>query len=84
VIERWSVFRLVNRWYRCRPFLTSWVLLATGMVVLMTLFAFDAGLTLRQHVTLAVITVGLAWLCVWIISLEDREHQSEEPEERVP
>ncbi|HEV2124682.1 MAG TPA: hypothetical protein VGW38_18175 [Chloroflexota bacterium] len=65
---------MVRRWYQRRPLLTSWVFLATGMVGLMLLFGWSADLTLRQYVTLSIATAGLAWLCVWIISLEDREH----------
>ncbi len=61
------------RWYARYPFLTTWGLLATGMVVLMVLFGRDAGLTFRQHATLGVITVGLAALCTWIIFLEHAE-----------
>ena len=65
--------RLVTSWYARRPFLTTWGVLAAGMVTMMVLFARDAGLTLRQHVTLAAVTVGLAALCTWIIFLEHAE-----------
>jgi hypothetical protein len=43
------------------------------MVLLTVVFGRDVGLTLRQHATLAAITVGLAWLCTWIVFLEDAE-----------
>jgi hypothetical protein len=67
------VARTITRWYARRPFLTTWCLLAAGMVVMIVLFGRDAGLTLRQHATLAVISVGLAALCTWIIFLEHGE-----------
>jgi len=43
------------------------------MVLMMVLFARDAGLTLRQHVTLSLVTIGLAAFCTWIIFLEHEE-----------
>jgi len=64
---------LVARWYARKPFLTTWGLLAAGMVVMMILFAQDAGLTFRQHATLALVTIGLAALCTWIIFLEHQD-----------
>ena len=47
-----------------------WAAVALGMVVMIVLFGLDAGLTFRQHATLAAIAVGLAWLCTWIAFLE--------------
>lgn len=66
-----AVQRVVRRWYARRPFTTTWGSLAGAMVILIIAFGWDAGLTLRQHGTLAVLTVGLAWVCTWIIFLED-------------
>jgi hypothetical protein len=66
----WRPVKIVAQWYVRRPFLTTWVVLALGMVVMLVVFGRDTGLTLRQHATLAVITVGLAALCTWIIFLE--------------
>ena len=67
------LFRQVAYWYDRRPFLTSWLLLAAGMVTLMTLFSLDAGLAPREYAAIAAATVGLAWLCVWIVFLEEQE-----------
>ncbi|MBI3972327.1 MAG: hypothetical protein HY332_13690 [Chloroflexi bacterium] len=67
------VIRALARWYERRPFLTLWGVLATGMVVMLVLFGRDAGLTLRQHVVLATVTVALAWLCTWIVFLDDAD-----------
>jgi len=69
----WPVASTIARWYARRPFLTTWGLLAAGMVVMMILFGHDAGLTFRQHASLGVITVGLAALCTSIIFLEHAE-----------
>ena len=65
--------RFVAHWYERRPLLTSWICLAAGMVILVVLFGRDAGLTFGQHAALAGVTVAVAWLCAWIICLEDRE-----------
>jgi hypothetical protein len=65
--------RFVARWHERRPLLTSWAALATSMVILVVLFGKDAGLTFGQHTALALVTVGVAWLCAWIICLADRE-----------
>jgi hypothetical protein len=65
---------------------TTWGALATGMIILLVVFGRDTGLTLRQHATLAAMTVGLAWLCTWIIFLEDTDSRplgsADSPESR--
>ena len=68
--SRWPVLRTLAAWYDRRPFLTTFALLAAGMAVMVILFGQDAGLTLRQHAVLVVVTIGLAALCTWIIFLE--------------
>lgn len=60
----------LRRSYARRPVLTSWALLAAGMLLLLTLFSLDAGLAPRELAAMAVATVALAWLCVWIVFLE--------------
>ena len=64
-------FRFIARCYARRPFLTAWALLALGMVLAVAVFGRDVGLTAGQHIALAGVTVPLAWLCTWIIFLED-------------
>jgi len=76
----WPVVSAIARCYARHPFLTTWALLAAGMVVMLVLFGHDAGLTLRQHATLGAITVGLAALCTWIIFLEHAEPPGGETE----
>ncbi len=58
------------------PQLTAWVVLAAGMVAILLWSAKDVGLLPGQMFALAVATILVAGLCVWIIGWED-----EEPEE---
>ena len=62
--------RWLKKSYARRPVLTSWVLLAAAMLILLTLFSLDAGLAPREYLTMAVATLALAWLCVWIVFLD--------------
>ena len=66
--------RWLRRSYEARPLLTGWAVLATGMLLMLTLFSLDAGLTIRQFAAVSVATLLLAWLCAWVITLEDAEH----------
>ncbi|MGH2353672.1 MAG: hypothetical protein ACRDJN_18875, partial [Chloroflexota bacterium] len=68
---RLTLAHTLSRWYDRRPFLTAWAFLAAGMVLVVILFGRDAGLTFRQHATLALLTIPLAWLCTWIVFLEE-------------
>jgi hypothetical protein len=65
--------RIVAAWYSARPRLTSWLLLAVAMEILMTLFSWGTGVLFRQWIALFGATILLAWLCVWVIFLEDGE-----------
>ena len=58
------------------PQLTAWIVLAAGMVAILLWSAKDVGLLPGQMFALAVATILVAGLCVWIIGWED-----EEPEE---
>ncbi len=53
------------------PALSSWILLAAGMVVIVVLAARNVGFTPSQWAAVVVATILLAGLCVWIISWED-------------
>jgi hypothetical protein len=64
---------LVERCYARRPFATSFGLLALGMLAVMSVFAWDSGLALRQYLAVAATTVLLALLCTWIVFLENAE-----------
>jgi hypothetical protein len=72
-LARLPLVRVVAAWYARRPRLVSWALLAAGMVILLTLFSQGAGLEPRNYAALVVATLALAWLCVWIIALEEDE-----------
>jgi len=52
------------------PMLTAWIALAIGMVVILLWASKDVALLTTQRLALAVITVLVAGLCVWIISWE--------------
>lgn len=60
------------------PRITAWIALAIGMVLILLWASKDVGLLPTQLLALAVATVVLAGLCVWIIGWED------EPEEGQP
>lgn len=55
------------------PQLTAWIVLATGMVVILLWSARDVGLLPMQMLALAVATILVAGLCIWIIGWEDEE-----------
>jgi hypothetical protein len=60
------------------PQLTSWIVLAAGMVAILLWSARDVGLLPMQMFALAVATVLVAGLCIWIISWEDDETEEKE------
>jgi hypothetical protein len=55
------------------PQITSWIILAIGMVVILIWSASDVGFTPSQWAALIVTTILLAGACVWIIGWEDDE-----------
>jgi len=57
---------LVNQ----HPNLAAWAALAVGMVVMLLIAVRHVGLLPGQILALVAVTVALAGLCVWIISLE--------------
>lgn len=62
---------LIRRVWTDHPTLTSWLVLAVGMVVIVVLAARNVGFTPPQWAAVIVATIILAGLCVWIISWED-------------
>lgn len=52
------------------PRLTSWIVLALGMVIMLVWAAKDVGLLPGQMAALIGATILLAGLCVWIIGWE--------------
>lgn len=55
------------------PQITSWVVLAVGMVIILVWSASDVGFTGSQWTALVITTILLAGACVWIIGWEDDE-----------
>ena len=52
------------------PNLAAWIALALGMVIMLLIAVRHVGLLPGQILALVVVTVLLAGLCLWIISLE--------------
>ena len=52
------------------PNLAAWIALALGMVIMLLVAVRHVGLLPGQVLALVMVTVLLAGLCVWIISLE--------------
>ncbi len=57
----------LNR-FRDHPRLTSWVILAIGMIIMLLIAAKDVPLLPSQLATMVIATIALAGLCVWIIN----------------
>jgi hypothetical protein len=65
------------------PQLTSWFVLAVGMVAILVWSARDVGLLPGQWAALIVATVLTAGLAVWIIGWEDESWEDEAPTNEV-
>ncbi len=61
------------------PQITSWIVLAIGMVMILVWSAKDVGFTGSQWVALVITTILLAGACVWIIGWEDDEDEEQQP-----
>jgi hypothetical protein len=57
------------------PQITSWIVLAIGMVIILVWSAIDVGFTPSQWTALVITTILLAGACVWIIGWEDDEEE---------
>jgi hypothetical protein len=63
------------------PQITSWIVLAIGMVIILVWSAKDVGFTSGQWTALVITTILLAGACVWIIGWEDDEEAPEPAEQ---
>ena len=72
------------RWMMLHPRLAAWLILSLGMVVLLVIEARDVGLLPTQWVALIVATVLVAGACVWIISWEDHDEETNDTPEAEP
>ncbi len=68
----------IKKFAENRPQITSWIVLAIGMVIILFWSAKDVGFTSSQWVVLTVTTILLAGACVWIIGWEDDEDEAED------
>ncbi len=66
--------RLQNLW-RDHPNLVSFAVLAVGMLVILFFSARHVGFSPGQWLALAIATVVLAGLCVWIINWESGDEE---------
>ncbi len=61
------------------PQITSWIVLAIGMVIILVWSAKDVGFTGSQWAALVITTILLAGACVWIIGWEDDDDGEQQP-----
>ena len=59
------------------PQISSWIVLAIGMVIILVFSARDVGFTPGQWVALILTTILLAGVSVWIIGWEDGEEDED-------
>ncbi|MEJ5309170.1 MAG: hypothetical protein WHX52_05330 [Anaerolineae bacterium] len=67
----------VKQFVKAHPQLTSWIVLAIGMVIILVWSARDVGLLAGQWAALIIATIAVAGLAVWIIGWEDEEESAE-------
>ncbi len=63
------------RWMEEHPRLSSWIVLAVGMVTLVVIQARDVGLQPSQWTAVIIATILVAGACVLIISWEDEDEE---------
>lgn len=69
-------------WAKAHAQLSAWIVLAIGMVAIISYEARDVGLLPGQWVALIVATVLVAGLCVWIIGWDDDEEEEQKAESK--
>lgn len=69
----------IKQWVSAHPQLTSWIVLAVGMVIILVWSARDVGLLAGQWIALMIATIAVAGLAVWIIGWEDEEEEEAAP-----
>ena len=65
-------------WAAAHPRLSAWIVLALGMVILLTIEARDVGLLAGQWIALIVVTALVAGLCIWIVTWDDDDLEDED------
>jgi hypothetical protein len=71
----------VISWAVVHPRIAAWIVLATGMVVLLVIEAREVGLLPTQWLALIVACILVAGACVWIISWEGDDETDADVEE---
>ena len=72
--NKWKgTMETIKKFVGNHPQITSWIVLAIGMVIILVWSARDVGFTGSQWVALIITTILLAGACVWIIGWEDDE-----------
>jgi len=74
--------KAVIEWGKAHPYISCWIVLAIGMVIMLLASSTQAGLLPRQLAFLAVMTVLLAGACVWIISWDGDDDEPAEESSR--
>ena len=72
----------IRRLWDDHPGLGSWLVLAVGMVAIVTVAARNVGFRPGQWAALILATILLAGLCAWIIGWEDDESEVEQEQTR--
>ena len=67
----------IKKFVGTHPQITSWIVLAIGMVIILVWSARDVGFTGSQWIALVITTILLAGACVWIIGWEDDEEEKD-------
>lgn len=57
--------------------LVAWALLSLGMVAILLYTSKDVELLISQRAALVVATIGLAGACVWILTWDSEETDTE-------
>lgn len=70
-------------WVEAHPRLAAWIVLTLGMIILLALEARDVGLLPAQWIALMVATVLVAGACIWIITWDDEDLDTEESESTI-
>ncbi|NOZ49998.1 MAG: hypothetical protein GXP37_08145 [Chloroflexi bacterium] len=76
--------KTLKLFWQNHPNIASFLLLAVGMLVILTFSARHVGFTPGQWFTLGAATVVLAALCIWIISWEDEAEDAAVEQEQPP
>lgn len=65
------------------PQISSWIVLAIGMVIILVWSARDVGFTPAQWLALIITTILLAGVSVWIIGWEDDDEEAEAEDQAI-